>query len=104
MLDSISSMIGGTEVAARAFHKDSIDTFADGTCVIYRRADAAKKGVRQARVRVAGAKGYSTRSTKQTSLELAKKRAIELLEEAKINVALGHSISIIERWRSLMGG
>ncbi len=76
-------------MAEKTFYKDSIDIFDDGTCVIYRRVDAAKKGVWQARVRVPGAKGYSTRSTKQTALELAKKRAIELLEEAKINVALG---------------
>jgi integrase len=103
-------MMGGEDVAEKSFYKGSIDVLGDGTCLIYQRADALKKGVYQARIRVPGAKGYSTRSTKHTSLELAKKRALELLEEAKINVALGLDPKVgtftdvyLKFWESTLG-
>lgn len=109
-LENVDQSLAGEKVAERAFYRDSIDVFGDGTVLLYKRADAAKKGVWQARIRVPGAKGYSTRSTKHTSLELAKSRAIELSREATVNVAMGLNPKVgtftdvyLKFWESTLG-
>ena len=76
-------------MAEAGFYADKIDVHGDGTVVIYRRADAAKKGVWQARIRIPGATGYTTRSTKETDEQRARAKALELRDDALVNVKLG---------------
>jgi len=72
-----------------SFYADKIDILGDGRIVIYKRSDATKKGIWQARVRVPGATGYSTRSTKETHREIAGAKAREFYDDALVNVKLG---------------
>ncbi len=84
----------GQKMAEAGFYADKIDVHGDGTVVIYRRADAAKKGVWQARIRIPGATGYTTRSTKETDEQRARAKALELRDDALVNVKLGSQVPV----------
>ncbi len=76
-------------MAEKRFEHDQIDILGDGSVVIYKRADASKKGIWTARVKIPNGVGYAKKSTRQRDEQLARVFALELRDEMLVQSKLG---------------